>query len=153
MTMRQEIIDCGFEDMITGAPWNDLPPPPQSVIFGLNALEAHCKTMTPEMNDELISEYVVQIQRLYQMFQATVSSDWFDTIVGFVVRLPKIMVSQLAQRKPLALTMLAYWTAALKAADGTWWVHGWPRAVFSEINMVLDADWKSHLRVPAKFFD
>lgn len=153
MTVRDEIYENGFEDMIQGSPWATMEPPPQNVIYGLNGLEAHCRSIADEMPRELAEEYVVQIQRLYNIFQASLVPSEHDNVVGFAVRFPKIIIREIAERKPLALTMLAYWTAALQAVDRIWWVHGWPRAVFDEISEVLDADWKAHLNVPAKYFD
>lgn len=151
--MKVDIFQLGYGDMIMGPPWDTLPPPSQHVVIGLEALEAQANKMADGMSAELLEEYIVQIRRLHEMFQATAQRQWFDTVVGFAIRLPKIMVAQLANRHPLALTILAYWTAAVKAVDETWYIHGWPKVVFEEIDQVLDADWKSHLRIPAGFFE
>jgi hypothetical protein len=153
MAMRTEIYNSGFSEMIAATPWETLAPPPQNVVYGLNALEAHARSLTDDLGAEITDEYVIQIQRLHQMFQASQARVWSDTVVGFAVRLTKIMTTQLAKRQPLALTILAYWTAALKTVDDTWWVKDWPKAVFQEITEVLDADWRAHLRVPAKYFE
>jgi hypothetical protein len=153
VAMKDDIFQLGYGEMIMRPPFESLPMPPQNIVFGLEVLEVQARTMADELDAELLEEYTVQIRRLHEMFQATAQRQWYDSVVGFAVRLPKSMVAQLAKRHPLALTMLAYWTAAVKAVDDTWYIHGWPKAVFEEINQVLAADWKSHLRIPAKFFE
>ncbi|KAE9990576.1 hypothetical protein EG327_001259 [Venturia inaequalis] len=132
---------------------NTLPPHPPELELAMKRVEDHLQvTYHVNKDNEWLDALTDQTREIRTLFRLRQCPEWFDLIVGWSIRLPKIMVQFLKRRDEGALIVMAYWASCLLVTDERWWVHGWPGALFAEISRMLDEPWKQHLEFPRSLF-
>ncbi|KAH0342954.1 hypothetical protein KCU83_g9077, partial [Aureobasidium melanogenum] len=57
-------------------------------------------------------------------------------------------LNMLADRKPIALLVLAYYAALMRLRSNTWWLERWPSAILQRVASILDPTLAIHLDWP-----
>lgn len=91
--------------------------------------------------EEAIREMSKSLQQLY--------SDYDDVVVfRWPIVVKPILFSNLRERRPMALVVLAHYCILLHKLDDRWWLKGWPRLLLQSIYSLLDPSWRDHIRWP-----
>ena len=72
----------------------------------------------------------------------------YTEIISFVYRLDELFLSNLADRKPHALVILAYYCVLLKKIDHYWWIGNWGVTLLARIYELLDAEHRIWIQWP-----
>ncbi|KAF3892350.1 putative C6 finger domain protein [Trichophyton interdigitale] len=75
--------------------------------------------------------YAAAVDSLWHCFKSCVLStppDWLRAL-AWPNMVPRVFMSELLERKPLALVLLAHYCALLVLHPGSWWMSAWPRPV------------------------
>ncbi|KAI4720121.1 hypothetical protein E4T48_03714 [Aureobasidium sp. EXF-10727] len=59
-----------------------------------------------------------------------------------------LYLNMLADRKPVALLVLAYYAALMRLRSNTWWLERWPSAIINHVASILDPGLAVHLDWP-----
>ncbi|DAA74193.1 TPA_exp: putative C6 finger domain protein [Trichophyton benhamiae CBS 112371] len=100
--------------------------------------------------------YAAAIDSLWHCFKCCVLStppDWLRAL-AWPNMVPRLFMSELLERRPLALVLVAHYCALLVLHPGSWWMHGWPQPVlFALVEAVSEsghAHWRDLFAWPLK---
>ncbi|CRG87356.1 Oleate activated transcription factor 3 [Talaromyces islandicus] len=71
-----------------------------------------------------------------------------QVLIGWVYRLPGELTSQLEQKEPLALILLAHWAVLLKYMQSVWFMKGWDAHVVTGVRSSLEAEFHPWIEWP-----
>jgi len=127
---------------------NDVTPQPKgtpayvylrSLAFGLDSAEARQACL--DAGTQILESISLMQQREDASMSRRIVTAW-PAVTGAVFH------SLLAERRPVALVVLAHYAAALRLGTGLWWIGRWPIVLFSHIEKVLGTEWTDFLEWP-----
>lgn len=127
---------------------NDVTPQPKgtpayvylrSLAFGLENAEARQACL--DAGTQILESISLMQQRKDASMSRRIVTSW-PAVTDAVFH------SLLAERRPVALVILAHYAAALHLGTGLWWIGRWPIVLFSHIEKVLGAEWTDFLEWP-----
>ncbi|EGD91957.1 hypothetical protein H112_00559 [Trichophyton rubrum D6] len=92
--------------------------------------------------------YAAAIDSLWHCYKCCVLStppDWLRAL-AWPNMVPRPFMSELLEKKPLALVLLAHYCALLVLHPGSWWTHGWPRPVLFALIEAVGENGQAHWR-------
>ncbi|CRG83666.1 hypothetical protein PISL3812_01021 [Talaromyces islandicus] len=116
-----------------------------SLLFKLN-LDLTVTGQTIEetaASENAIRELSTTFQQVHSGFAIVCAFRW-PICVG------PIFISNLRDRRPMALILLAHYCILLHKMDDFWWMKGWPRRLLHSIYTTLDPSWKDAIRWPVE---
>jgi hypothetical protein len=88
-----------------------------------------------------INELLVVLNEVYEKRSSQKSPvGLMQVLIGWVYRLPDELTSQLEQKEPVALVILAHWAVLLKYMQAVWFMKGWDAHVVMGVWNSLEAE-------------
>ncbi|QKX57873.1 uncharacterized protein TRUGW13939_04993 [Talaromyces rugulosus] len=116
-----------------------------SLLFKLNSdLTVTGQTMEETAASEnAISEISTTFQQVHSGFAVAWAFRW-------PICVAPIFISNLRDRRPMALVLLAHYCILLHKMDDFWWMKGWPRRLLHSIYTTLAPSWRDAIRWPVE---
>lgn len=116
-----------------------------SLLFKLN-LDLTVTGQTIEetaASENAIDEISTTFQQVHSGFAVAWAFRW-------PICVAPIFISNLRDRRPMALVILAHYCILLHKMDDFWWMNGWPRRLLHSIYTTLDPSWRDAIRWPVE---
>lgn len=91
----------------------------------------------------LVFEYIARVDR-----DANRTPTLAYLVDAYTVNLPAVFRDMLAERKPVALVILAYYAALIAQVPPSWHLRGWPQLLVRRIEAILGPEWNEFLHWP-----
>lgn len=91
-----------------------------------------------------------QLNSLREISRCRLTVEWDGSIFGWLVLAPATFINSLKQGDPLALSLLAHWSACFLCMDHHWWANGWAYILIKDISGLLGNEWNRAMQWPRK---